>query len=271
MVTTKKFLAFIFLLTLFHPNISRAQQSILPIYELSKIYINALEKEEFEIVHIGYNILTATDKSEDSRRNFHKSYEYVIAAYGDENIKKIKVELFKSVNSKWELVKEGQAFDKNDYISYLSYKPTETASFLIEVTAVEFEIGKSSGRFFVAIGNKENLLTLTTSKREEMEYNTKNKKVKNENIGNFNSTFTLVNEMFIHNYSSYTVNYTITENLTTDADIKDGLYLYNVENEYKTAYTIMIDTVNKTILVMKKSPKKDHILTGHKYYFTGNF
>lgn len=253
-------------------NCSAQEESFNNLYTYAKEFVAEMEEMGYEIVHLDFNILTVNDRKEDIRRNLDPDYEYTIAAYGDpEKIQSIQIELYESGDDDWELVKKGEMVKNVSSASALYLVPEKYNNYLITVHAKEFESNARSGRFFLVVANKTNVIEIKTYAKEDIKYSMKSGKIKRSNYTSYYSTFKiyLSSASIEHVVSSYrTLKYSLVENLTEDKN-KDSFISYLVEDNYGKEYAVQIDLVNKSIIFLESTGKKN-VFTGKRYYYSSD-
>lgn len=120
----------------------REDVTMIPILKKSLDIIDIVENDnEMEIVRIEFDIVT---DSKETYRTLTSDYEYTIVAFGDDRIKDIDVSLYRWNGEDWVLVKKDN--DSKD-IAVVSYKPRETATYKVVVSAFQYYRGYKAGHY----------------------------------------------------------------------------------------------------------------------------
>lgn len=251
---------------------SLAQNSIIPIYNAANEFVRIFEEKGYEIVHLDFNNLTPDDFTDETRREFSSSYEYLILAYADKlKLRKIQLELYVSEDNKWKIVKSGVPLtDDFPNTSSLKLSPEKTKNYLIKIIAKEFAPGSNQGRIFFAVGNKLRISSVETSAREYVRWNKNTNNIKYSDYESFKSSFEInvTGHLVKHTIYDNPITYYIKEKGSTEAQEKLGIYSYTCETIGGTSYILTIDIVKKTIMIIEYSEKK--ILNGYIYHLTGD-
>jgi hypothetical protein len=116
---------------------------------MQAIYLQAvkaiaeIEKDNFEIVRLEFDILTTTITSRSIVRNLHPQYEYQLFAFSDDRIQGLEIELFVDRGGQWVSL----AKDADNSAAGITYRPSESAQFLIEVRVTSFSENYNAGHF----------------------------------------------------------------------------------------------------------------------------
>ena len=120
--------------------------SMAGIIEDADAYIELIENEyDNEIVRMEFDIIQDTKQS---FRDLMEGYEYGIIAFGDWRIKDIDINVYEFVDDEWVLIESDD--DVAEY-AFVNISPEVTASYMIEITAYEFNEGYDVGHYGLLI------------------------------------------------------------------------------------------------------------------------
>jgi len=98
-------------------------------------YVDFLEDSlDQEVVHIQADIITT--KGTTFTRTLHQGWTYGIAAFGDWRIKDLDITIYMDVDGEWI---EVMSDDESDNHPFVSVEPTETNTYLIELTVYKWD------------------------------------------------------------------------------------------------------------------------------------
>ena len=98
-------------------------------------YVDFLEDSlDQEVVHIQADIITT--KGTTFTRTLHQGWTYGIAAFGDWRIKDLDITVYMDVDGEWI---EVMSDDESDNHPFVSVEPTETNTYLIELTVYKWD------------------------------------------------------------------------------------------------------------------------------------
>lgn len=124
--------------------LSFAQSSMQPIYLLATKAVSEIENDGFEIVRLEFDILSTGSPSRATVRNLYPAYEYQIFAFGDERIKSLEIEIYIDRNGEWSSVSKESS---GESAVGITYRPAQSAQFLVEVRVTEFAESYNAGHF----------------------------------------------------------------------------------------------------------------------------
>jgi hypothetical protein len=120
--------------------------SMAGIIEDADSYIDLIENEyDNEIVRMEFDIISDT---KETFRDLMEGYDYGIVAFGDWRIKDIDINVYKYTDDDWELIESDE--DVAEY-AFVTVTPDETASYMIEIKAYEFNEGYDIGHYGLLI------------------------------------------------------------------------------------------------------------------------
>ena len=119
--------------------------SMEPILARAEPLIEKIEKENFEIVRMEFDIIS-TEKV--TYRTLYKDWEYGIVAFGDYRIKDIDVAIYEKVRGKWKLVKKDA---ENDDEAMVTIKPYKDGEHKIEISVYKYNKDYSVGHYGLLI------------------------------------------------------------------------------------------------------------------------
>jgi hypothetical protein len=248
-----------------------SQNTVLDIFKLARNYADTLDKLNIEIENIDFNVLTLLEKSEETRRSFSPDYSYIIVGYGNENIDKLKLELFEPKEGEWSYLKQGNSLSKTSYISSLEFTPEKEMTCMIRVTAEEFAKEASGGRYFIAIGKELSAITVNSYSRVSVKMNINTGKISTTGKAEYTDCIFKIYgdkiEQYINKNLSQTFN--IIELTSSEETIKNGNIIYSVQDTYGYNYAFYINTLDKLISIYQSS-QRDNILTGWVYTVDNN-
>jgi len=115
--------------------------SMEPILARAEPLIEKIEKEDFEIVRMEFDIIS-TEKV--TYRTLYKDWEYGIVAFGDYRIKDIDVAVYEKVRGKWKLVEKDA---ENDDEAMVTIKPYKDGEHKIEISVYKYNKDYSVGHY----------------------------------------------------------------------------------------------------------------------------
>ena len=115
--------------------------SMEPILARAEPLIEKIEKENFEIVRMEFDIIS-TEK--ETYRMLYKDWEYGIVAFGDYRIKDIDVAIYEKVRGKWKLVEKDA---ENDDEAMVTIKPYKDGEHKIEISVYKYNKDYSVGHY----------------------------------------------------------------------------------------------------------------------------
>ncbi len=118
-----------------------------PIYKQGAQFVKGLDDEGKEIVRIEYDLIFSNKLT---YRTLTSDWEYTIVGFADEGVKDLDIRIYEydDLLEEWTLVHEG---DSEDAYTIISFQPTVTAQYQIEIIATEFYEGYSAARYGVII------------------------------------------------------------------------------------------------------------------------
>ena len=120
--------------------------SMAGIIEDAEAYIDLIENEyNNEIVRMEFDIISDTKQT---FRDLMKGYEYGIIAFGDWRIKDIDINVYEFIHDDWVLMETDEEVEE---YAFVTISPEETASFMIEIKAYEFNEGYDVGHYGLLI------------------------------------------------------------------------------------------------------------------------
>ena len=119
--------------------------SMEPILARAEPLIEKIEKEDFEIVRMEFDIIS-TEK--ETYRMLYKDWEYGIVAFGDYRIKDIDVAVYEKVRGKWKLVEKDA---ENDDEAMVTIKPYRDGEYKIEISVYKYNRDYSVGHYGLLI------------------------------------------------------------------------------------------------------------------------
>jgi hypothetical protein len=247
-----------------------SQNTVLDIFKTARNYVRTIDSLGIVIDYIDFNIVTTSQNFRETWQSLSPEYGYILVAYGNENINKLKVELYDYKGGTWSFLERGTPLSAAEpYISMIdNFVPSAEASGKIKVSVEEFSNDETNGRYFLVVGKKAIAVTLTAYSRVPVKLNTASLKTtptgKTENI---DCTFKIYTN-YVYQYfgGNLSTTFTISENLTTDENIKNGMYIYTLKDDYGKVYSLIIDVVSKSVNLFENT-KKENIFTGWVYYF----
>jgi len=247
-----------------------AQNTVLELFKTARDYVRVIDSLGIEIDYIDFNVLTNSQNYRETWQSLVADYNYSIIAFGNENIKKLKVELYEYKGSDWSFLERGKPIA--DYQLYTSmideYMPTADVSGMIRVTAEEFTQDATNGRYFVVAGKTLSAVNLVTVSRVPVKINTSTlKQTPTGKAENFVCTFKIYQNLIQQFYgTSLQKEFKIIENLSTQEDMNSGIYLYELEDYSGYSYTMIIYTVEKMI-ALYDDVKRQNVYTGWVYSY----
>jgi hypothetical protein len=112
-----------------------------PILARAEPLIEKIEKEDFEIVRMEFDIIS-TEK--ETYRMLYKDWEYGIVAFGDYRIKDIDVAVYEKIRGKWKLVEKDA---ENDDEAMVTIKPYKDGEHKIEISVYKYNKDYSVGHY----------------------------------------------------------------------------------------------------------------------------
>jgi len=263
------------LLVIVNTNLAISQQSILSIYSSSKAYIDSLEIDGYTIGYVKLNVLTKSDKTEDLRYTFLGSHKYIISVHGSESIDGLSIVLYNWENNDWQQENSGQHEKMSNRRTSLIFEPKESRDILVKVSAHKFSDNKSSGRYFLVIGNKKitfkkvesEPVTMAIKQRELIEYNVISKTYKSKKKKPFKSKLIVGKDEVIHDYFTHKHEYTVFYNTTSIDDRKKGCVELSLKDAASKTYKMRINSIDKTIEIIELPQNVNAIATGTRYYY----
>jgi hypothetical protein len=115
--------------------------SMEPILARAEPLIEKIEKEDFEIVRMEFDIIS-TEKV--TYRTLYKDWEYGIVAFGDYRIKDIDVAVYEKVRGKWKLFEKDA---ENDDEAMVTIKPYKDGEHKIKISVYKFNKDYAVGHY----------------------------------------------------------------------------------------------------------------------------
>jgi len=115
--------------------------SMEPILARAEPLIEKIEKENFEIVRMEFDIIS---KEKVTYRMLYKDWEYGIVAFGDYRIKDIDVAVYEKIKGKWKLVEKDA---ENDDEAMVTIRPYKDGEHKIEISVYKYNKDYSVGHY----------------------------------------------------------------------------------------------------------------------------
>jgi hypothetical protein len=114
-----------------------------PLYKAGAQLVDKFDNQGLEIVRIEYDLVFS---SKESFRNLTSDWEYSIMAFADNGVKDLNIKLYEydKLLEKWKMVAED---DSTEPHALLTYKPSVTALYKVEIIVKEFYEGYNVARY----------------------------------------------------------------------------------------------------------------------------
>ncbi len=252
------------------------QTSVQKVYNSGFLVTKAIEEKGLEVVHLEYNMLSDTLASKSLQRYLTTGYEYIIMAFGGDEIKDLDIKIYKDIPEKWKYITED---DSEDNFATAKVIPDSTKKYLIKIFANEFEQGKSAGYYGLVIAH-----SIAKSKTEQK---SGHKKIAKPDISNLNIS---TNKSQYANYIDKKINVISSENSATlfkiNAEVTQikhstetasstyfinsksydeelGTWKLNVVSDVGNNYTYLLNLSDKKITTVIKEDGKTNLLIFH--------
>jgi hypothetical protein len=144
----------IIILLFLHSVNCQSQPSFDKVFKSSKDKVAEIENLGIKVIHLDLDILNSGDQ-EETRVTLNSGNSYVIAACGDQDrVKAVQIELFEETANGRTSIQKGRDGIIPSGSSVIDFKPEKDNSYLISISAKEFDSGNTSGRFYLIVTSR---------------------------------------------------------------------------------------------------------------------
>jgi hypothetical protein len=144
----------IIILMILHSVICKSQPSFDKIFKSSNDKIAEIENLGYNVIHLDLDILNSNEQ-EETRISLNSGNRYVIAACGDrDRIKAVQIELYEETSNGRTSLQKGRDGIIPSGSSVIDFKPEKDNSYLISISAKEFNSGNTTGRFYLIVASR---------------------------------------------------------------------------------------------------------------------